>query len=232
MKTIIKSNSRGLTKTEWLTSFHSFSFGNYYNNNRIHFGPLRVINDDIVEAGGGFPTHPHKNMEIITIVLSGELAHKDSTGMSEVMRYGEVQKMSAGKGIFHSEFNNSDKDVVHLLQIWILPDKQDIEPSYEKSTFTPGQINNTLFNVAGNKIGSPVFINQDAELFISRFEKDKTLLYPISGGRQIYLQIIDGKIKIDKELFESGDAMGVSEQEHIEMEFLEPTRFILFNLSE
>jgi quercetin 2,3-dioxygenase len=231
MKTIIKSDSRGLTKTNWLTSFHSFSFGDYFDQSRINFGALRVINDDIIEAGGGFPTHPHKNMEIITIVLKGELAHQDSTGIKKVIRYGEVQKMSAGKGIFHSEFNNSDTELVHLLQIWIVPDKQNIEPSYEQINFTTEQISNTLFNIAGNKIGSPVFINQEAELFLSEFEKNKSLTYPVSTERQVYIHVISGKIGIDNEIFGSGDALGISGQTQIGMEFLEPSRFILFNLS-
>lgn len=230
MQTIYRSKSRGLTQTEWLTSYHSFSFGNYFDRNRINFGPLRVINDDIIEPGGGFPTHPHQNMEIITIVLEGELAHKDSTGMSETMKYGEVQKMSAGKGIFHSEFNNSDTEIVHLLQIWIFPNKQDIEPSYEKINFTPGQIKNTLLNIAGNKIGSPVFINQNAELYLSEFTKESSLDYSVSSGRQVYLHVIDGKIGMGNEYLSNGDAAAIVNENEIKLEFMEDSRFILFDL--
>jgi quercetin 2,3-dioxygenase len=231
MKSVIKSNSRGLTKIDWLTSFHSFSFGNYFNNSRISFGSLRVINDDVIEPGGGFPTHPHKNMEIITIVLEGELSHADSTGKTEIIKYGEIQKMSAGSGIFHSEFNASHQNRVHLLQIWIFPDKLNIEPSYEKIDFTPDQIKNRLLHAAGNKPDSPVFIHQDAELLISHFDEGQTTSYTVKEGRQVHIHIIDGKVEIDDLNLTGSDAFETDDEGEITLKFAEQTRFLIFDLA-
>ncbi len=230
MKKMYPGSERGQTKIDWLTSFHSFSFGNYYDSQKMNFGPLRVINDDYVAPGGGFPTHPHNNMEIITIVLEGELSHADSTGTAEKIRYGEIQKMSAGSGIYHSEYNDSPDETVHLLQIWIIPDKRNIEPSYEKRLFSPELIKNTLFKIGGKAEGSPVSINQDAELFISSFEKGKEFSYTAGSGRMIYIHAIDGKIETESGTLTSGDAFGTDEPGEIKLSFKEDSRFILFDL--
>lgn len=230
MKKIIKSNTRGLTRNDWLTSFHSFSFGDYFDYEKVNFGPLRVINEDTIKPQNGFGTHPHRDMEIITIVLEGELTHTDSTGNSEIIKYGEIQKMSAGKGIFHSEINDSATEKVHLLQIWIMPEKMGIEPSYEKIEFTPDKIKNKLFYAAGNNPESPIFIHQDIEFSLSDFDKGKSVPYTISTGRQIYIQIINGKTKIGEVILTAGDALELDEAGNINLEFEEPTRFILFNL--
>lgn len=230
MKQIFPGSERGLTRIDWLTSYHSFSFGNFYDPHKMNFGPLRVINDDFVAPGGGFPTHPHNNMEIITIVLEGELSHADSTGIAEKIRYGEIQKMSAGRGIYHSEFNDSDTETVHLLQIWIIPDQRNIEPSYEKRLFSPEAIKNTLFKIGGKAEGSPVSINQDAELYISSFEKGKEFSYNVEEGRMVYIHAIDGNTLTGLGLLKEGDAFGTDEPGIITLKFDEESRFILFDL--
>ncbi len=230
MISVYKSGTRGLTKIDWLTSYHSFSFGEYYNPSRIHFGPLRVINDDYLEPGGGFPTHPHKNMEIITIVLEGELSHTDSTGNSETIKYGEVQKMSAGTGIFHSEFNASDSEKLHLLQIWILPETTELTPSYEKVFFNENDITGKLFKVAAYK-NAPVKIHQDVSLSIALFKKGENLNYTVSPRRKIYIHIIEGKVKIEDEFLEAGDAVEIEDRAGISLSFMENSRFILFDMA-
>jgi len=231
MKSIFSADSRGVTRIEWLTSYHSFSFGNYFDRSKINFGPLRVINDDYIEPGGGFPTHPHNNMEIITLVLEGALAHTDSTGNKEVIRYGEIQKMSAGRGILHSEFNSSDSEKIHLLQIWIVPDKAGLDPSYETVKFSPASIKNNLFKIAGKKGENSVFINQDAELFLAEFDKGETFSYQVSENRRVYIHVIDGKVEIDGGVLAGGDAYGVDETAEIKFSFNEKSRFILFDMT-
>jgi redox-sensitive bicupin YhaK (pirin superfamily) len=230
MKSIFRAGSRGVTRIEWLTSYHSFSFGNYFDPSKINFGPLRVINDDYIEPGGGFPTHPHNNMEIITLVLEGALAHADSTGNEEVIRYGEIQKMSAGRGILHSEFNGSDSERVHLLQIWIVPDKAGLDPYYETIKFSPSDIKNNLFKIAGRKGDNSVYINQDAELFLAEFDKGKTFSYTVNDTRQVYIHVIDGEIEIDGSVLTAGDAYAVDEPASINFGFNSNSRFILFDL--
>lgn len=230
MKEVFSADSRGITKIDWLTSFHSFSFGSYYNPSKRNFGSLRVINDDYIEPGGGFPTHPHNNMEIVTIVLEGELSHTDSTGNDEIIRYGEIQKMSAGKGIFHSEFNDSKSERIHLLQIWIIPDKMNIQPSYEKVNFPPAEIKNKLFKIAGGSGDNTVHLNQNAELYLSEFEQGKTLSFNVGADRQVYIHVINGEINIDETALTAGDAYGIDEQGSIQMNFAGQSRFILFDL--
>ena len=178
---IRKNTTRGVTKIGWLTSYHSFSFNRYYDREYVHFGPLRVLNDDIVVPGAGFETHPHDNMEIVTYVLRGALEHRDSTGTQGVIRAGEVQRMSAGTGIMHSESNHSKNEPVHLLQIWFFPDKEDLSPEYEQKSFSTEQRLNVLLPVAsGKKDTGGVFIHQDAGMSVSRLEILHTLKYPVS----------------------------------------------------
>src|SRR5512144_1799377 len=168
MKTIIhKADSRGLASHGWLESRHTFSFANDYNPDRVRFGLLRVLNDDIVQPGMGFGTHPHDNMEIISIPLYGELAHKDSMGKKEVIKVNDVQLMSAGTGITHSEFNNSEKDIVNFLQIWIFPKLKDISPRYDQLTINPAEKRNKMLTVISpEKNNGTLWINQDAYLSV------------------------------------------------------------------
>jgi redox-sensitive bicupin YhaK (pirin superfamily) len=204
-KLIHRSNSRGHSKYSWLDSHHSFSFGNYHDTNRVHFGALRVLNDDIILGGGGFDTHPHDNMEIITIPIYGALKHKDSMGHEQIISENEVQVMSAGTGIFHSEYNASPDEKANFLQIWIYPNIKNINPTYDQKYFkTTDALNQWQYLVSAkeNAIESTLNIQQNA--FISRIilHKGKEVEYvlkPTSFGSYIF--VISGKIQIDSEIY-------------------------------
>lgn len=231
MITIKKSNERGRTKWEWLESYHSFSFGEYYDSENMHFGPLRVINDDIVAPGGGFPTHPHQNMEIVTYVLSGALEHKDSTGTHEVIRVGELQKMTAGKGVYHSEFNGSQNNSVHLLQIWIIPNKAGLEPSYDQRLWSLEDRKNKLLKVASPNLNEDtIFINQDSSIYISSLEAGKELPFNNEDGRGIYLHIISGEVELDNQIYTNGDAIQVTENEIFKLKAITDAELIAFEV--
>jgi hypothetical protein len=228
---IIKNENRGRTKIDWLNSYHSFSFGNYFDYDQMNFGPLRVINEDFIEPDKGFPTHPHHNMEIITYVLEGALKHKDSTGTSSVIKAGDLQKMSAGKGVFHSEFNPSKTDRVHLFQIWIVPDKLGINPYYEQYSLNKENMQNKLFLVASNeKVEGKVFINQDAKMYLADIEKTKQINYKINNARGVYLHLINGEISAGGMNLSTGDAAAISDEENIEIKALESSELILFDV--
>jgi redox-sensitive bicupin YhaK (pirin superfamily) len=226
-----KSNERGHQDHGWLNSFHTFSFADYYDPKHMGFRALRVINEDYVAAGEGFPTHPHRDMEIITYILSGELAHKDSMGTGSVILPGDVQKMSAGSGVKHSEFNHSKKESVHLLQIWIMPDKEGIKPSYEQKNFSREEKLNRL-----RLVGSPdaregsVSIQQDAELYVSILEKGKSLTHELSKSRFAWIQVARGEIEIGGKTLSQGDAAAISDETHITISGREESEFLLFNL--
>ena len=217
MKTIIhKANSRGLADFGWLKSRHTFSFGRYYNPERMHFGALRVLNDDIVEAGMGFGTHPHDNMEIVSIPLMGDLAHKDSTGNTEVIRSGDVQIMSAGSGLTHSEFNHSKKDRVNFLQLWVLPKERDIEPRYDQKTFDAINRKNRFQLVVAPDNDEALWINQDAWFSLAEIEKDVSKTYSIhKSGNGVYIFIIDGAIEVDGNKLDQRDAIGIEEADKV-----------------
>ncbi len=216
-KEIIKASERGITNFGWLNSKHTFSFGQYQNYTRMGFGLLRVINDDIVAAGEGFGTHPHSNMEIISIPLKGNLAHKDSTGNEEVIRTGDVQIMSAGRGLTHSEYNYSQTEEVHFLQIWVKPKELNIEPRYQQKTFDlETRINNLQVIVAPNNQNS-VWINQDCwfsqiKLLDSKFTYN--LNKPSNG---VYLFVISGEVNIENENLQARDGIGISEADSINL---------------
>ena len=200
-KTIHRSETRGLAEHGWLKSRHTFSFANYYEPKRMNFGLLRVLNDDIVQPGMGFGTHPHDNMEIVSIPLSGELAHKDSTGTKQVIKTGDIQIMSAGTGVTHSQFNNSEKDIVNFLQIWVLPMKKNITPSYDQKTFKYEDSLNKILNLISlEKNGSTLWINQDAYFSLANIEKERSIKYNIhKKGNGVYIFVITGEIKIADE---------------------------------
>ncbi|MGV8151010.1 MAG: pirin family protein [Candidatus Woesearchaeota archaeon] len=200
---IIRADSRGKTRIGWLNSRHSFSFGDYYNPERMNFGTLRVLNDDIIAAHSGFDEHPHANMEIITIMLSGELTHTDSMGHEEKLVPSEVQVMSAGSGIMHSEYNNSNSPV-HLLQIWINTKEKNITPRYDQKKF-PIIKNNIMEIVSGEK-NDTLYIHQDAIISIAKYDSEKEFSYTIRAGRGVYLFVIVGEIVIEEEKLTNGDA--------------------------
>ncbi|RED97055.1 pirin family protein [Marinoscillum furvescens] len=211
-----KSDSRGQADFGWLHSRHTFSFGRYFDPSRINFGALRVLNDDIVQPGMGFGTHPHDNMEIVSIPLSGDLEHQDSTGNTEVIRTGDVQIMSAGSGITHSEYNHSKSDPVNFLQIWVLPKERDITPRYQQITFDPAQRKNKLQTVVAPDDDRALWINQDAWFSLADLSQDKSLTYQTrQKGNGIYTFVIAGEVKVNEAKLESRDALGVTSLDEI-----------------
>lgn len=234
MITVRRSAERGHADHGWLKSFHTFSFADYYDERHMHFGPLRVINEDWVQPGKGFGTHPHRDMEIITYILEGELEHKDSMGTGSIIRPGDVQKMSAGSGVTHSEFNPSPKNLVHLLQIWIIPDKQGITPRYEQKTFSPEEKRNRLLLVAsqdGSSISSGkgvVTIEQDAHLYAGLMDKNFVLDRNLDQGRLYWLQIARGRIEVDGKEYGAGDALGLEQESALRLKSLEQDTELLF----
>ncbi len=217
MKTILhKAATRGHANFGWLNSYHTFSFGNYHNPERVHFGALRVFNDDTVKEGMGFSKHPHDNMEIVSIPLSGDLHHKDSTGRDEIIREHDVQIMSAGSGIAHSEMNaNHDKEV-KFLQLWVFPKVRNIEPRYEQKTFNPEDRNNQILTVVAPDDEKAVFINQDAWFSLGKFSKDFTTTYQIhKKGNGVYAFILSGKVTINDEVLDTRDGLGIWETDAI-----------------
>lgn len=217
MKTIIhKADSRGTANYGWLNTHYTFSFANYSNPERIHFGALRVLNDDTIDGGRGFDRHPHDNMEIITIPLEGEIRHKDSMGNTFVVKKNDVQIMSAGTGIFHSEFNNLNDNSLELLQIWVFPEKKNIEPRYDQVTFDPSaRINNWQRLVSPTEKGSAIIMQQ---AYFSRvtLKAGNTIPYNVhSESMGMYIFVIDGSVKVGDIGLEKRDGMGISEASEV-----------------
>lgn len=230
MKKIYHSaNSRGFANHGWLQARHSFSFADYYDPDRLHFGRLRVLNDDIIAPDKGFGTHPHNNMEIITIPLEGSLEHKDSMGNGSVITAGEVQVMSAGSGIMHSEFNPSTTEEVNLLQIWIFPDKKEVEPRYDQRRFNPDSFNNTIKTIVNNsEHDSSLFIHQQAALSLGKFTTRSNPLYELHyPGNGIYIFLIEGKVEVDGTELLKRDGMGIEGESEIPLTVHEDS-FVLF----
>ena len=223
------ADSRGFADHGWLQAKHSFSFANYYDPDRVHFGKLRVLNDDIVAPGQGFGTHPHDNMEIITIPLRGQLEHKDSMGNGSIIKAGEVQVMSAGSGIMHSEFNPSKTEDVNLFQVWIFPEKKGVEPRYDQRAFDrEAYIDHIVTLVNNDKSGDTLFIHQKAAVSLSRPIAGKTLTYANRyPGNGTYVMLIEGKISIDENTLEKRDAIGIWDTEEFSLR-AEEDSFVLF----
>jgi redox-sensitive bicupin YhaK (pirin superfamily) len=216
MITIRPANERGHADHGWLNSYFTFSFADYYDPKHMHFRSLRVINDDRVAPGGGFGTHPHNDMEIVTYVLEGALAHKDSMGNGSAIVPGEVQRMSAGTGILHSEFNHSKSEAVHLLQIWIMPERRGIEPSYEQKFF-PDEEKLNRFRVVASRDGQDgsVKINQDASIHASLLEGGKSATYTLQKGRYAWIQVASGAVTLNGKTLNAGDGAAVSDESEI-----------------
>lgn len=227
-----KSEDRGHANHGWLDSYHTFSFANYYDPENMGFRDLRVINQDKVDAGMGFGSHPHSNMEIISYVLEGELAHKDSMGTSSVIVPGDVQRMSAGTGVVHSEFNNSKENNVRFLQIWILPEKINITPSYDQKNFKREEkLNSLRLIVSKSGEEGSISINQDINLYASVLEEGKEINYEIPEGRHVWLHVAAGKIKINNEHeLKLGDAVAISAEKEVNIKGLSESEFLLFDL--
>ncbi len=232
MITIRKSDERGHANYGWLDTKYTFSFNTYHDPKHMGFRALRVINEDIVAPGQGFGTHGHANMEIITYVVKGALAHKDSTGGEEVLSPNEVQRMTAGTGIRHSEFNPSNTEEVHLLQIWILPDKNGLEPGYEQTFFPAEQKTGKLKLVAskGGTDGS-VHINQDVFVYSSILDKDVSVRHQIGSTRHAWIQLIKGRLDLNGTILEAGDGASASDEESLAITALENSEFLLFDLA-
>jgi redox-sensitive bicupin YhaK (pirin superfamily) len=232
MLKIRKASERGHFNHGWLDTFHSFSFGGYHDPEHMGFRALRVINEDRVAPGEGFGMHPHNDMEIVTLVLSGALEHKDSMGNGEVLKPGELQRMSAGTGILHSEFNPSASEPVHLYQIWIKPDRKGLPPSYEQKAFDPAKRKNRLQLVAarGGPEGS-LAINQDAKLSLGAFEKGSAAVHKLDSGRNAWLQVLKGSVEVGGETLSAGDAAAISEQREVEIKARDAAEVLLFDLA-
>ena len=231
MMQIRTSQERGHANHGWLDSYHSFSFNKYYDANWMGFSVLRVINEDIIAPAQGFGTHSHADMEIITYVLQGNLAHKDSLGNVEFIRQGHVQRMTAGTGVSHSEFNASDTEPVHLLQIWILPNQQGLEPSYEDGFFSDAQKQNQWCLLASEKgeQGS-LIVHQDMQLFAAKLSERTILEYALNEVRSAYLQVASGSVEIDGKPLSAGDAAMFDSAHTMQVLALYDAEILLFDL--
>jgi len=233
MKSVLhKANTRGHVNHGWLDSNHTFSFANYYNPQRINFGVLRVLNDDRVMAGRGFGTHPHDNMEIISIPLDGDLEHKDSMGNVAVIKKGDVQLMSAGTGIFHSEYNkNSDKEV-KFLQIWLFPNKRDVNPRYDQISLNNEEMNDNLMQILSpNQDDEGVWIHQNAWFHMGNLSKGKSVEYKIKDSRNgVYAFIIDGDVSIEGQELNRRDGYGVWDTDKINIDAISNARVLLMEV--
>ena len=232
MMLIRPAEARGRAQFGWLDSRHTFSFGHYHDPAHMGFGALRVINEDRVEPGAGFDTHGHKDMEIISYVLDGALEHKDSIGTGSVIRPGDVQRMSAGTGIRHSEFNPSEDAPVHFLQIWIIPERAGIEPGYEQKAFPPAGRQGVL-RLVGSRDGrdGSLTIHQDVDLYSTLLDTDGTVDFDLRPGRQAWLQIARGAIAVNGQWLRAGDGIAVTEAGPLAIAASEPSEVLLFDLA-
>ncbi|HXB19839.1 MAG TPA: pirin family protein [Candidatus Solibacter sp.] len=213
-----KAAERGHINHGWLDTHHTFSFGDYHDPKHMGFRSLRVINEDWVQAGHGFPTHPHRDMEIITYVLEGSLEHKDSMGTGSVIRPGEVQKMSAGTGVRHSEFNHSKSEAVHLLQIWIVPEKSGIKPNYEQKVI-PAEEKKGKLRLVASRDGrdNSVKVYQDAELYATELAASQTINYQPGAGRHSWIQVARGKVTVNGKDLEAGDGAAIAQEPKVQI---------------
>lgn len=232
MLDIIRSDSRGTADHGWLKAKHTFSFADYYDPERVHFGTLRVINEDRVAPGQGFATHPHKDMEIVTYIIEGAIEHKDSMGNGTIIEAGEVQRMTAGTGVLHSEFNPSTDQELHLLQIWIFPDKKSLEPGYEQTMFTRESKLNQL-RLVGSRDGrnGSLTIHQDVDLYASVLEDGRGVQLDGVADRRIFIQLIAGELDVNGETLQAGDGLRIRDTERIEIAATADSEYLLFNLA-
>jgi quercetin 2,3-dioxygenase len=231
MNEIRRSNERGLADHGWLKSFHTFSFADYYDPRQMGFGPLRVINEDRVAAGAGFGTHGHRDMEIISYVLDGELAHQDSMGNGSVIRPGDVQRMSAGTGVRHSEFNGSKERPVHFLQIWIEPQQRGIEPGYEEKRFSAQDKRGQLRLIASpDRAAGSLLIHQDARVYAGLFTGAEQAQLALDPQRQAYVQVARGRITANGEALQTGDALKVTRADRLTLSQGEDAEVLVFDL--
>jgi redox-sensitive bicupin YhaK (pirin superfamily) len=231
MMEVRRSEERGAAQHGWLASKHSFSFADYYDPRHSGFGPLLVINEDRVAPGAGFGTHGHRDMEIISYVLDGALEHKDSMGTGSVLHYGDVQRMSAGSGVRHSEFNGSKTEPVHFLQIWIQPNQQGIAPSYEEKHFPREEKQGKLRLIAsGDGREGSVLIHQDASLYAAILNGDDEVAHPLAAGRLAYVHVIRGRVEVNGVALNTGDALKLGDEERVTLARADAAELLLFDL--
>ena len=231
MLTIRKAEDRGHANHGWLDAHHSFSFAGYHDPRWMGFRSLRVLNDDTIAGSGGFGTHPHRDMEIITYVLSGALEHKDSMGNGRVIRPGEVQYMAAGTGVEHSEFNHSETEPAHLLQIWIVPDRKGTKPAYAERSFAKaatGQL-----HLVASKTGGDGFIaiNQDADVYLAKLNPGDAVKHSLQPQRHAWVQVAEGEVTLNGQTLKAGDAAALSDERSIELTGNEPSQVLVFDLN-
>jgi redox-sensitive bicupin YhaK (pirin superfamily) len=226
-----RSDERGLADHGWLRSFHIFSFADYYDPQLMGFGPLRVINEDRVEAGRGFGAHSHRDMEIVSYVLEGALAHRDSMGNGSVLKPGDVQRMSAGTGVTHSEYNGSQTEPVHFLQIWIEPNARGIAPGYEEAHFDPAEKRGRLRLIASpdGREGS-VTIHQDASVYATLLDGDDAVRFGQRPGRRTYVHVVSGSAQVNGRALEAGDALKIDGEEEVRIDGARSAEVLLFDL--
>jgi len=232
MMTIRRANERGHANHGWLNAHHTFSFADYYDPRWMGFRSLRVINDDTIAGGGGFGTHPHRDMEIVTYILSGALQHRDSMGHQAVLKAGDVQRISAGTGIEHSEFNFSPIEPVHLLQIWIKPERQGVKPAYAERSFGDSPANQGLTLVASRegRDGS-VSIHQDADLWLARLGEGTSATHTLKPGRHAWVQVAEGEMILNGQILHAGDGVALSEEPTLTLTAKAPAQLLLFDLN-
>lgn len=231
MITVRRANERGHANHGWLDSYHTFSFANYHDPRYMGFRSLRVINEDRVQPGEGFGTHSHRDFEIISYVVEGALEHQDSMGTRAVMRAGDVQRISAGTGISHSEYNHSDKELVHFLQIWIVPSRHGVTPNYAERSFGPPPVNSLQLVCSGNGRNKSIAINQDASLFVGGLKAGQRLSHSLEDKRFAWVQLIAGDLELNGQNLRPGDGVSLAEERRVELRSAIDAHFLLFDLS-
>lgn len=227
---IRKANERGHAEHGWLDSYHTFSFADYYDPKWMGYRTLRVINDDLVMPGEGFGMHPHRDMEIVTYILSGSLQHKDSMGNGRVIRPGDFQYMSAGTGVMHSEFNPSSEEAVRLLQIWILPDEKGVTPRYAEKSFAKASAGLYLVTSKTARDGS-IGIHQDADIWLAKFDGTNRATHKLAQGRNAWVHVAEGEVTVNGHKLSGGDAAAIAGEETIELSAAKPAQVLLFDLN-
>jgi quercetin 2,3-dioxygenase len=234
MITVFSAESRFTSNHGWLRTSHSFSFANYYDPNNLHFGSLRVLNDDFVAPSEGFGKHPHKDMEIVSIVLTGQLQHEDSTGGSEVLRPGEIQRMTAGTGVVHSEYNPSNTEEVNFLQLWFMPEQKGLTPSYEQKAYDQQALKNNLLPIVSNRIPSEEIaqIHQDLTLYLSELERNKSLTFTQQAHRKIFIFVIEGEVTLNNEAkLNKRDSARITDVSELSIKANTDAKFMLIDLA-
>lgn len=232
MITVRRAADRGSVNLGWLDSKHTFSFGDYYDPNHMGFGKLRVINDDHVEPGQGFGTHPHRDMEIVSYIIDGALEHKDSMGNGSVMRAGDVQRLTAGTGIRHSEFNHSNDEQVHFLQIWIEPQENSLEPGYQQKSFSRDEkLNQLRLVVSRDGRQGSLRIHQDADLYASVLSAGAEVTHKFESGRRGWLQVVNGSITVNGEALGTGDGAAIENTADLSLHSKADSEFVLFDIA-